>query len=267
MVTPDTSNRQMPQRSAPSANRGLLIVGHGTRDPRGAAEFLSVVRSVAEACPGMVVEPCFLELAEPSIAEAVATIADRGARHLTVVPLVLFAAGHAKRDIPRAVAEAAGRYADFKVQQAGHLGCHGLIVELSLLRFQEALASLPAVSDSETLLLMVGRGSRDPDANSEMCRFSRLVWERRPTGWLETCFTALTEPTLERAIPLAASLPFRRIVVLPHLLFQGELLDRVVAATRLAGRKHPDREWIVASHLGPHELLVQAIVQIGAAIP
>ena len=92
------------------SDRGLLLVGHGTVDPCGSTEFMETAADVARVCGGVPVEPCFLELAEPDIQTGVARLAQRGVKHLTVAPLLLFAAGHAKHDIPRGVAAAVARY-------------------------------------------------------------------------------------------------------------------------------------------------------------
>lgn len=239
---------------------GLLIVGHGTRDPAGLAEFHQTVEMIARRLAHVVVEGGFLEFAEPTIADAMALAARRGARRLTAAPLVLFAAGHAKRDIPAALAAAAKTHGLPAPHQLPHLGCQPPMIQLSLKRYEQAVAPLPHIADSQTLLLMVGRGSTDADANSELARFTRLRWEARPVGWHETCFAALTEPRLDRAMAMAAQLPFRRVVVQPHLLFQGELLRGIRQTVETQARRWPEIDWVAAEHLGPDELLAEAAV-------
>ncbi|HJT33518.1 MAG TPA: sirohydrochlorin chelatase [Pirellulales bacterium] len=240
---------------------GLLIVGHGTRDPAGIAEFQATVERIARRLPHAIVEGGFLELAEPTIASAYDQIVERGAHQITAAPLVLFAAGHAKQDIPAALAAAAAKQGRPKPIQLPHLGCHPALVKLSVQRFADAVAQQQEIADSQTLLLMVGRGSTDAEANSEMARFARLRWEARRVGWYETCFAALTEPRLDRAIALCARLPFRRVVVQPHLLFQGELLRGIRHTIETQSRRRPDIEWLLTEHLGPDELLVDAVVE------
>jgi sirohydrochlorin cobaltochelatase len=240
---------------AANTTEGLLIVGHGTRDSAGQAELLQLASEMAHACPGRAVEASFLELAAPTIDSAVGRLAARGARRIVVAPLLLFAAGHARSDVPRAVQLAAQQHGCQIVRQAPHLGCHPELVELSALRGQEALGARPA---EETLLLMVGRGSNEPSANSEMARFARLRWERQAFGWLEVCYTAMTRPRLEDALAVAARLPQRTVLVQPHLLFQGELLTRIRETVADCGRSHPEQEWLVAHHLGPDERVVRA---------
>lgn len=240
---------------------GLLIVGHGTRDPAGIGEFQETVERVAQRLPPVIVEGGFLELAEPTIAAAYDLLVERGAGQIAASPLVLFAAGHTKQDIPAALAAAASKHGGPKPLQLPHLGCHRAIIQLSVQRYDEAVAQMPNIADSQTLLLMVGRGSTDAQANSEMARFARLRWEAHRVGWHEICFAALTEPSLERGLAICARLPFRRVVIQPHLLFQGELLRGIRHTVQTQSRRWPDIEWVVTGHLGPDELLVEAVAE------
>ncbi|MGD9644656.1 MAG: sirohydrochlorin chelatase, partial [Pirellulales bacterium] len=248
-----------------SGNDALLVVGHGTREPQGIAQFHQVVEQLRESLAPWLVEPAFLELSPPPIAEGIAALAGRGATQITVAPLLLFAAGHALRDIPAVIAEATARYPQIEFRQSRCLECHPAIVELSALRFQETLTAAgprPQVDAADTLLLFVGRGSREPAANAEMFRFARLRFETTPVGWVEVCFTALTEPSLERGLELAARLPFGQVVVQPHLLFDGELRQRIERQTAAARRSCPQKRWLVTAPLGAHRLLVDAVEEL-----
>ncbi len=206
---------------------GVLLVGHGTRDPAGVAEFLQAAEDRSPAKRARPLEPCFLEIAQPTIAEGFARLVERGVRRVTVVPLLLFAAGHAKRDIPALVAEAAARHGSLPMRHAPPLECHPRVLELSTRRFREALASCSPVEPADTMLVMVGRGSSDAEAAAEMRRFSQLRRELTPVCGLETCFVAKQRPTLPEALSAAASSNFRRIVVQPHLLFTGQLIGDI----------------------------------------
>ena len=259
---------QSSRGTPPGANEGILLVGHGTRDPTGVAEFLETAAEVAARVHPRPVEPCFLELASPSIGSAVGRLVERGVGRLRVVPLLLFAAGHADRDIPEAVAAALVDHPEVSVCQAAPLGCHRGIVELSALRCQEAIAESGSEATDSTLLLLVGRGSHDARATAEMHRFADLRAEQTPVGRIETCFFAMAEPLLADSLRQAASLDFRRIVVQPHLLFHGELLaeiHRQVASVAAAG---DDQRWLVSRHLGPHPALSRVVAEIaGSADP
>jgi len=239
----------------------LVIIGHGTRDPQGVAEFHQLVAQVAEAEPDWLVESCFLELAEPNVATGLDRAVERGARRVVALPLLLFAAGHAKRDIPELMAAAQRRHPGVTFHQAPHLGCHPQLVELSVERFR----TVGPIDADSTLLLLIGRGSYEPTANAEMAQFARLRWEAAPVAWYEVGFTAMTEPKLERALAVAAMLPFSQVVVQPHLLFAGELVERIRAAVDATAAAYPAKAWSLADHLGPSPRLVPAVLERATA--
>jgi sirohydrochlorin cobaltochelatase len=261
----NASQRRLDAETESVGKGGLLIVGHGTRDPVGVGEFREATARITTQAATMQGGPqqvagCFLELAEPTIDAAVARLAAAGLRRITVAPLILFAAGHAKRDIPDAVAAAAERYGIEEVRHLPHLGCRPELVALSARRFHEATRHLEPIAQDETLLLMVGRGSRDDEATAEMHRFAKLRAAATPVGRLEVGFTAMAKPSLDEAIEAVARLPYRRIIVQPHLLFAGELLEKVRATTARAAEANPRQEWIAAGHLGPEPEIALAVV-------
>lgn len=239
---------------------GLLIIGHGTEEARGRAQFARLAELVASRAPQAMVEGCFLEFAAPDIAAGFERLYERGARDITVAPLLLFAAGHAKQDIPQQIAAAQSRRPGVAIRQVECLNCAAPLVELSTKRFHEALGSRAEVSTDRTLLLFVGRGSKDADATAEMQRFARLREEQTPVGRVEIGYMAMSEPSLEESLRTVASLPFTRVIVQPHLLFPGKLTDRMEAQVALLAATQPDKEFVLVEPLGADELLVQALL-------
>lgn len=251
---------------------GVLLVGHGTRDAAGVAEFLQLAERVRALVPSTPIEACFLELAEPTIAEGLHRLIDRGARQVTVVPLLLTAAGHAKRDIPAAIAEVSGMHPELIVRQTAALDCHPRIVDLSTRRYDEALTGRQDIPREQTLLLLVGRGSSEPAAVATVRRFAALRAERSNVGHVETCFAAVAKPSLEEMLPVVAAAGFRRIVVQPHLLFRGRLLEDVrnaveqIRTRETASEGWRPTEWIVTGSLGPEPELAEAVVDLIRAL-
>src|SRR5262245_56819399 len=124
-----------------SPKTGLLLVGHGTRSEVGTAQFLALAKAIRNRVSDELrVEAAFLELQQPDIEAAVGRLVDQGIDQLVTMPLLLFAAGHAKEDVPGAVAGALARRerSDIRLTQAQHLGRHSAVVELSRLRMEEA---------------------------------------------------------------------------------------------------------------------------------
>lgn len=239
---------------------GLLLVGHGTRSERGRAEFFEAAELVARLTPATPVAACFLELAQPSIAAGIAALAQRGATRIVVVPLLLFAAGHARQDIPAAVRQAAADFPSIDFAQAEHLGCHERLLQLSALRFEEAAEAAPAVSAHDTLWLIVGRGSHDPAALAEMQSFAERRLRHTPVGQVRVAYLAMAEPRLAETLEEVAQLRFHRIVVQPHLLFHGELLETVAAQVSQTAERWPGQQWFVTRQLGPADLLAEAVL-------
>lgn len=239
---------------------GLLLVGHGTRDARGVAEFLAVAELVDQRLPGVLVRPCFLELAEPSIDATITEMMSGEIDVLVVVPVLLFAAGHAKQDIPRAIEASLRGHEEIPYIQAPHLGTHAQMIALSASRYQQATSQLAPVAADETMLLLVGRGSRDRAATAEMREFSQLRQHLGALPHVAIAFFAMAEPGLEATMRELRQQPFRRIVVQPHLLFQGQILDQIADLVREADRQTPDQGWVVCEHLGPSACLADALV-------
>ncbi len=252
-LTPTDSNR-------PPAD-GLLLVAHGTRLTAG-IEATHVLRQRVQTLVDLPVELCFIELAKPTLREGLAGMAERGLKNVAVCPILLFAAGHAKQDLPAALAAARVAHPGVRFAQAPALESHRLIIQQSVACFQEVLPQATPENLSDTLLLLVGRGSRDTQAIGEMARFARLRWEAAPTGWAETAFLAMAQPTLERATAVAARMGFGRIVVQPHLLFPGDLQTRLEVHVSQCTRKYPHCSWHVTAPLGATDLIAQALVEV-----
>jgi sirohydrochlorin cobaltochelatase len=249
--------------AAMPVHRGVLVVGHGTADPVGAEETRQVARLVATLVPGTPVELGFLEVIGPTIGAAVAALAARGCSEVVVAPLLLFAAGHARRDVPEAVRDAVTA-AGVRAAQAEPLGCHEAIVRLAAARRHASVAGLPSVPDAETVLVVIGRGSSDPTAHAQLDAFVRAT--RPSQARVELGFVAAARPTLDEAFVAAVGGGARRVVVQPHLLFRGHVEEQVSAALAHARRQHPEVEWVQAARLGADPLVAQAVVDRALAV-
>lgn len=206
----------------------LLLVGHGTRDEAGAAEFGRLVERLRGRLP-VDVAGGFIELSPPPLTEAVARLYGTGHRHFAAVPLVLVAAGHAKGDIPAALARERERHPGLSCVYGRPLGPHPTLLRLLEERLDAVLAPEERAG---TAVLLVGRGSTDPDANAEVCKTARLLWEGRGLSMVETAFVSLARPDVPGGLERCRRLGATRIVVLPYFLFPGLLPERVVAEAR-----------------------------------
>jgi len=206
----------------------LLLVGHGTRDEAGVAEFAAFTERLRARLP-VDVAGGFIELSPPPLTDAVAGLYAAGHRRVAAVPLVLVAAGHAKGDMPAALARERQRHPGFTYAYGRPLGPHPALLGL----LEERLdAVLDPAERADTAVLLVGRGSTDPDANAEVCKAARLLWEGRGLAMVETAFVSLARPGVPEGLERCRRLGAERIVVLPYFLFPGVLPDRVAAEAR-----------------------------------
>jgi sirohydrochlorin cobaltochelatase len=200
----------------------LLIAGHGTADSAGAEQFRQFVKRVDGSLDAAVAGG-FIELSNPPIADAVDTLLASGSRRIAAVPLMLVTAGHAKGDIPASLARERERHQGLSFVYGRPLGPHPTV--LALLR--ERLAEV--APDPETMVLLVGRGSTDPDANAEVARAARLLAETTPVAGVEYAFVSLAVPAVSAGLDRCRLLGAKRIVVLPYFLFTGVLPRRVAS--------------------------------------
>jgi sirohydrochlorin cobaltochelatase len=160
-----------------AAGPPLLLVGHGTRDEDGAADFGRFVERLDRRLP-VDVAGGFIELSPPPLTEAVAGLYRRGHRRLAAVPMMLVAAGHGKGDIPAAMARELARHPGMSYVYGRPLGPHPALLRVLEGRLDAVLADVRGGADrAGTTVLLVGRGSTDPDANAEIAKVARLMYE------------------------------------------------------------------------------------------
>lgn len=217
----------------------LLLAAHGTRDQAGVAAFTALAERVAGLAAPTRVAGGFIELSPPPLRDAVATLAGTDLHlagtdlHLVAVPLMLVAASHAKGDIPAALARERTRHPGLRWTYARPLGPHPALLDLLAARIS-AVAQDPAPA-----VLVVGRGTSDPDANAEVAKTARLLWEGRSYPFAETAFVSLTQPSVAEGLERCRLLGARQIVVARYFLFPGVLPDRVASQASDFAAAHP----------------------------
>lgn len=230
----------------------LLVVAHGSRDPRHAATVHALVARVREACPGLRVETGFLEFNAPSVPRIMERLAAEGVREVVALPLLLTRAFHAKADIPAVLSEAAGRLPRLSIRQAEVLGPSPLLTAALERRLQEA--GLRPGDRSSTGVVLASAGSSDPEAIAVIAEIAR---EWRHTGWcaVRPAFASAALPRTEDAVRELRDAGVRRIAVAPYVIAPGFLPDRIVRGAREAGAD------VLAEVLGPSPELAELLVR------
>jgi len=239
----------------------VCFVGHGSRDPDGTREFLQLVDLFRSHDPERIVECGFLEFARPVIGEGIERCVARGAETIAVLPGMLMAAGHAKNDIPSEIHEARRRYPGVRFHYGRHLHLHAKIIDLCRIRLEEAERPAKPAERRDTVLLVVGRGSSDPDANADVCKLGRILAEGMGYGWSATSYIGVTTPLLPEALERCRRLGFARVLVFPFFLFTGVLEKRIRQQTLEFGQQHRETEFLCAGYLDAHPLLYEAFAE------
>jgi len=240
----------------------IVIAGHGSRDSEGVSEFEQLAKLVRQRACERHVEHGFLEFARPTIDEAARTLITNGDRRIAIVPLVLLAANHAKNDLPTEVLALQQEFPANQLHYGSALHLHPNILRLFRQRIVEAEARSPQkVRRSESCLVVVGRGTTDPDANSDVSKLARLLQEGMGFGGSYVCYSGTAKPLVTDGLQQAVRLGFQRIIVAPFFLFTGILVKRIYEATDAVAAGHPRTDFLKADYLGIHPLLADAFLE------
>ncbi|MBV9488363.1 MAG: precorrin-8X methylmutase [Verrucomicrobia bacterium] len=249
-----------------SPEYGIVIAGHGSRDPEGVREFEALVSLVKERVPARQrVTHGYLEFARPTIGEAVRANIGTGSRTISVVPAVLLAATHAKNDLPSEILALRQEFPGVAIHYGAPLHLHPLVLRT----FRERVISAEAratrlVKRGDACLVVVGRGTTDPDANSDVSKLCRMLEEGLGFGASLVCYAGTARPSAADGLRLAARLGFPRMIVAPFLLFTGVLLKRIYAAAAEVAERHPELEVLVCDPLGLDAKLADAFLERAA---
>ncbi|NMM35016.1 MAG: sirohydrochlorin chelatase [Phycicoccus sp.] len=238
----------------------MLVVGHGTRSDSGVAEFNAFMGRLQRRphAPHPAAAGGFIELSRPPVTEAVASLVGQGHRELIALPLVLVAAGHGKGDIPAALVREQVRHPGMTYSYGRPLGPHPALLDILEQRIEKTLGD---TERADTHVLLVGRGSTDPDANAEIAKVARLLWEGRGYAGVEPSFVSLADPGVPAGLDKLRRLGASRIVVAPYFLFPGILPDRIVSQTEAFALEHPFMTVEVAELIGDCDELADLVIE------
>ena len=240
----------------------VMICGHGSRDDHAIEEFNKLAGHLSRRLPQFDVESGFLEFATPVIRTGLDKLKERGAKKIVCVPGMLFAAGHVKNDLPSEVNNFGAENPDIEMIFGRELAVDQKLLEAARQRIEEAENEAATdVDRKDTLLMVVGRGTNDPDANSNVSKVARMLWEGMGFGWAEVSYSGVASPLVDAGLKNAVKLGYRRIIVFPYFLFTGILVRRIYDWVDEAAANHPEIEFLKASYLNDHDLLIDTFVE------
>jgi len=245
-----------------SVSFGIVLAGHGSRDPDAVREFEALVELVRERAHPHPVSHGYLEFSSPTLSDAVAANLALGAQQVAMVPGVLLAARHAKNDLPAEMLTLAREHPAIDFHFGAPLDLHPKLMQLAQERVVAAEARSPhTVRRDETCLVLVGRGTTDPDANGEIAKVARMLEEGMGFGSVQVCYSGTAKPLVSDGLRAAARHGLRRLVVLPFFLFDGVLVKRIYAAADALQEREPALEILKAGYLGAHPYVADVMIE------
>ena len=240
---------------------GVMICGHGSRSQAAVDEFAVLAEKLPALLPDWPVEYGYLEFANPVIRDGLDKLREAGCDRILAVPGMLFAAMHAKNDIPTVLNTYAEKHG-IEISYGRELGVDPKMIAAAAARIREALASADSdVPLEDTCLVVIGRGASDPDANGNVAKVARLLHEGLGFGWCEVGFSGVTFPLVEPCLNHVVKLGYKRVVVFPYFLFTGILIDRIYGFTDRVAARHPEIEFLKAGYLNDHPKVLETFAE------
>lgn len=236
----------------------IIIIGHGTKDPRGVSQFLALIEAIQQLDAGHRYYPGFMELAAPSLEEAIKLAVQEGHRELLCQPALLLTAGHAKNDLPAMIRKIAAEYQEVSIHYGPPMELSAEIVSLCAAQVREATQELDR---SQATLLVVGRGTSDPDTNSQVSKLARMLEEGLGFSESDVCYYSSTRPRLPVGLERVAGRTVGPIVVFPFILFSGVLDEMLNAELLRVQSLFPTIQWIRTAPFGSHPRFAEAFLQ------
>ena len=243
------------------AKKGIMICGHGSRDKDAEREFGLVAKGLKERFPELPVEYGFLEFSAPNIHMGLNSLLSQGVEEIYAVPGMLFAATHAKNDIPSVLTTYEEKNAGLHITYGRELGLQDDMIEAFQARIYESLGldpENPPENLYDTLLVVVGRGTSDTGANAEAAKLTRIVNENMGFGWADTVYSGVTYPSVGVGLENLMKLGYKRIVVAPYFLFTGRLIKRIQGYVDKVAQENPAIEFIQTPYLSDHPRVIDA---------
>ena len=244
-----------------AVKKGIMVCGHGSRDKDAEMEFSLVAEGLKKRFPDLPVEYGFLEYSAPNIHMGLNNLIDQGVEHIYAVPGMLFAATHAKNDIPSVLTTFEEKNEGLQVSYGKELGLQEPMINAFQARIYESLgldANNPPAELYDTMLVVVGRGTSDTQANAEAAKLTRIVSENMGFGWADTVYSGVTYPSVGVGLEKLVKLDYKRIVVAPYFLFTGRLIKRISGYVDKVAKENPGIEFINTPYLRDHEKVIDA---------
>lgn len=237
--------------------KGILLCGHGSRTKTGTDAFKQLVEALQARYTDYEVDYGFLEFNHPVYEASIERMYQKGIREIYALPIILFAGSHAKNDIPYEMNTIQNYYSDLTIKMGKHLGVNSFLLELAQKRILEEESKHPIIDRKDVCLMVVGRGTTDTDANSDVHKLACMLGEGMGFGFTTVAYSGTAYPTVTKSLELTSKMEFKRTIAIPFFFFTGILLERIYNQIRTFDETSPF-EHIYTDAFGSDELILKA---------
>ncbi|MEX6625799.1 MULTISPECIES: sirohydrochlorin chelatase [Tenacibaculum] len=237
--------------------KGILLCGHGSRTKTGTDAFKQLVEALQARYTDYEVDYGFLEFNHPVYEASIERMYQKGIREIYALPIILFAGSHAKNDIPYEMNTIQSYYSDLTIKMGKHLGVNSFLLELAQKRILEEESKHPVIDRKDVCLMVVGRGTTDTDANSDVHKLACMLGEGMGFGFTTVAYSGTAYPTVTKSLELTSKMEFKRTIAIPFFFFTGILLERIYNQIRTFDETSPF-EHIYTDAFGSDELILKA---------
>ncbi|MCD8411872.1 sirohydrochlorin chelatase [Tenacibaculum finnmarkense] len=237
--------------------KGILLCGHGSRTKTGTDAFKQLVEALQARYTDYEVDYGFLEFNHPVYEASIERMYQKGIREIYALPIILFAGSHAKNDIPYEMNTIQSYYSDLTIKMGKHLGVNSFLLELAQKRILEEESKHAIIDRKDVCLMVVGRGTTDTDANSDVHKLACMLGEGMGFGFTTVAYSGTAYPTVTKSLELTNKMEFKRTIAIPFFFFTGILLERIYNQIRTFDENSPF-EHIYTDAFGSDELILKA---------
>ena len=236
-----------------------MICGHGSRHKDTSTEFQNFIKEIKKRFPKNPLSYGFLEISSPNVKLELTKLIRAKTSRILTVPVMLFAAGHIKKDIPDLIKASLSGNSSTKIKISREIGLDQKLIKAAKQKIEETQqTSSQSISKKETLLMMVGRGTSMEKVNKKIEKISRSLRNQIKFLDNDTSFMGITGPRFENSLIISARRKFKRIIIFPYFLFTGVLLDRIHSVTNKISKKFPETEFLISPCFKDHPLVIDA---------
>ncbi|MDL4843037.1 sirohydrochlorin chelatase [Aquibacillus rhizosphaerae] len=238
--------------------KAIIYVGHGSSVEERNEQFIQFTNQIIKQVRCLIQEPAFLELATPTITNAIDTCVEKGATEITVVPILLLPGIHVSEDIPLEISKGKKQHPELIINYAKPLGSDGVIVEM----IRNRVVERDVFKELKKAVLLVSHGSRNQQAVEEFEQLAIACKNEISNQYdVYTAYLKMTVPSLEEQLDNLKIYNYQEIYVVPHFLFSGGFEKEIEEVTQSYQKQMPNTSIIHCEPTGFDHTLIPLIVK------